>query len=468
MWQEPGHTGKTLVEAIGESLPEILVITAPDGHKDISECHVLGDDVSALMDGLKNSARQYAEIETELLADDASEAFTLAKGLLYSDILVEFEDLLPRLGLTGEDKNAKILYLALVSRLLDKPISVIVKGPSSVGKSHTVVTVLKVFPESAYYDLTGMSERVLAYSDEPVRHRILVIQEASGLSSDFGSYLLRSLLSEGRIRYAFVEKTPKGMKSRMIEREGPTGAILTTTWASLHPENETRMISITGKDDPKQTSDVLMTLAESVNGKGPSIPDLAPWHALQTWLELAGNREVTIPFAEELAKYSNPLAVRMRRDFGAVLSLIRAHAILYQYQRDEDDMGRIVATPDDYSAVYELVIDVVSEGVDATVSETVRETVEAVQNLSEFRGNKPVNLSQLADHMKLHKSAVSRRVSVAKDRGYLVDLEDRRGKPSQLVMGDPLPEDKPVLPSPESLEKNIPLYPPDKTATLQH
>ena len=34
----------------------------------------------------------------------------------------------------------------------------------------------------------------------------------------------------------------------MIEREGPTGLIVTTTALRLHPENETRMLSLTVTD----------------------------------------------------------------------------------------------------------------------------------------------------------------------------------------------------------------------------
>ena len=65
-----------------------------------------------------------------------------------------------------------------------------------------------------------MSERALAYSQEPLQHRFLVIYEAAGMQGDFVSYLVRSLLSEGRIRYETVEKARDGMRPKLIEREG--------------------------------------------------------------------------------------------------------------------------------------------------------------------------------------------------------------------------------------------------------
>src|SRR5262249_21699249 len=52
---------------------------------------------------------------------------------------------------------------------------------------------------------------------------------------------------------------------------------------------------------------------------------------------------------------------------------------------------------------------------------------------------------------KLNKSAVSRRVAAALDAGVLRNLEDRKGKPARLVLGDPLPEEIELLPRPERL-----------------
>jgi hypothetical protein len=176
---------------------------------------------------------------------------------------------------------------------------------------------------------------------------------------------------------------------------------------------------------------------------------------LQTWLELAGTREVTIPFAHELAAKASPKAVRLRRDFGAVLELIATHAMLHQAQRARDEQGRIVTTLEDYRQVYRLVLDIVSEGIQATVSRAVRETVEAVRELYQ-KHERPVTVLQVAQHLKLDKSAALRRVRVAEDLGFIVNEESRRGKPAQLVPGEPLPEEEPILPAPEELSEAEP------------
>ena len=360
--------------------------------------------------------------------------------------LNEFAGELSRIGVVGERRAAKLIYLAVTSRLFDRPVSVAVKGPSSGGKSFVVESTLKFFPPEAFYSLTAMSDRALAYSNEPLRHRHLVIYEAAGMASEFATYLIRSLLSEGRVRYETVEKTEDGLGARLIEREGPTGLIVTTTSLRLHPENETRMLSLTITDTRDQTAAVFRALAQESNRVEI---DLTPWHALQTWLA-TGPTEVAIPFADKLAQLVPPVAVRLRRDFKTVLMLIRAHALLHQASRLKDEEGRVIATLEDYAAVRDLVADLVAEGVDATVKPEVRDVVEATERLLQ-KGMIEVRQTDLTKALKLDKSAISRRVAGALDGGFLKNLEDRKGRPARLVMGDPLPANREVLPLPDQL-----------------
>ena len=177
--------------------------------------------------------------------------------------------------------------------------------------------------------------------------------------------------------------------------------------------------------------------------------DKTRWHALQTWLE-ESDHQVTIPYASALATLIPPVAVRLRRDFGALLTLIRGHAILQQAVRARDDTGRIVATLEDYGVVRELIADVVAEGVEATVPATMRETVGAIKTVMGASAQ-DVSIAGIARELKLDKAAASRRVRAALDLGFLKNQETKRGLPSRLVLGNPLPEEQPMLPTPEGV-----------------
>jgi hypothetical protein len=336
---EPDQGGDTLQEKLTscEAIHDRLHLVELGKHKDPSILHLADPEgFKERLVTVLEAAKPWTELQRAEAEATSREAWERCQELAKRpDILERFAGELAHSGVAGESRIAKLLHLAVTSRLLERPVSVALKGPSSGGKSYLVERVLSFFPKSAYYALTAMSDRTLAYSEEPIRHRFLVIYEAAGLSGEFATYLMRSLLSEGRVRYETVEKTSEGIKPRLIEREGPTGLIVTTTAVKLHPENETRLLSLTVTDTQEQTRAVMAALAGEA---GDVAPDLATWHALQVWLESAEHR-VWIPYAGKLAELIPPVAVRLRRDFWALLSLIRAHALLHRATRERDAEG---------------------------------------------------------------------------------------------------------------------------------
>jgi hypothetical protein len=363
-------------------------------------------------------------------------------------ILDRFKREIRGCGLVGEERNAATLYLILTSRLLDRQVSAGVKGHSSSGKSYTVERVVRYFPPGQVIEFTAMSERALVYSTQEFKHRTLVIYEVvalrEGIEDNLTAYFVRSLLSEGQIKYeTTVRDKNGGFTTKTITKMGPTNLVFTTTQTRVHAENETRVLSLNTDDSRAQTARVFLELANEGNGA----PDVGEWHELQRWLVDAEHR-VTIPYAQRLAEQIEPVAVRLRRDFAAVLALIRAHAVLHQLSRGRDEHGRIVATVEDFEVVRDLVSDAIATGVEATVPETVRETVAAVEALATDEG---VMARAVADKLSVDKSTASRRLRMAADGGYVRNLEDRRGKPGRWITGDPMPEDRELLPQPRNL-----------------
>jgi hypothetical protein len=347
------------------------------------------------------------------------------------------------LGVVGERTVVATTYLVATSRLLDKQASLAVKGHSASGKSHAVAAALKLFPPEALVVFTAMSSLALVYSTEEYAHRTIVIYEATALresdEDNMTAYMLRSLLSEGRLEYEVTVKGQDGgFTTKRIVKNGPTNLIITTTKVRIHGENETRMLSVTTDDSREQTGRVMAALADETERH----VDVKQWQQLQRWLAGAEHR-VTVPFARQLAELIPPVAVRMRRDFNTLLALIRAHALLHQLNRDRDPEERIVASLDDYEVVRALVAGILAEGVQTTVSPTVRETAEMVAKLDKSEG---VQATAIADALKLDKSAARRRLLAAAADGYVQNLEDKRGRPGRWRPAAALPDDVELLP----------------------
>ncbi|WP_315974918.1 MULTISPECIES: hypothetical protein [Microvirga] len=445
---EPDQGGEATLRWTRQSaLRDRIRLVRLDGFKDPSALH--------LADPERFNERWQAALAASIFWSDEDkqqqnmakkEAWTQCQELaLRPDLLDHFVTQLGHVGLVGVDREAKLLYLAVTSRILDRPISIAVKGPSSAGKSFLVETVLSFFGPSTYYALTAMSDRSLAYSKEPLQHRMLVLYEADGMNSEMASYLIRSLLSEGCVRYETVQKTSDGLTACLIERSGPTGLIVTTTRDGLHPENETRLISLTLVDTPVQTRAILRAIA--TDGQRNEV-DRSPWIALQQWIA-ASNAQVFIPFAQDLAALIPPIAVRLRRDFKLLLNLIKAHALLHQASRQRDEQGRVVVILEDYATIYGLVLESMAEGVQATISPSIRETVDAVRQIAGPEDT--ASVSEVAAYLQLDVSSASRRCQTAARRGYLRNEARSRGQTARYVIGDALPQEQAILPTVETL-----------------
>ena len=109
-------------------------------------------------------------------------------------------------GFAGSTDVPELVYLVFITGMLNRPVSLVLKGVSGAGKSFSLNAGKQFIPEDAYEQYEGMSEKALVYlKDLDLKHKHLVIGEAAGMSEGNGRALLRQLLSEGKVKYATVQ-----------------------------------------------------------------------------------------------------------------------------------------------------------------------------------------------------------------------------------------------------------------------
>jgi DNA-binding transcriptional ArsR family regulator len=354
-------------------------------------------------------------------------------------LLYRLGEVLDQLGLAGEARNSRIVYLVITSRILTSPISLTIKGESSGGKSFLVLTVLRLFP-------------ALVYSQESISHRSVVILERPGMEA--ADYNIRTLQSEGKIIFDTVERDPatNHQHTVRVEKEGPTNFIFTTTAPQIHQENETRHWSIFIDGSVEQTEAVKGKIADFY--RQGSVPvaerELAVWHTAQTLLQTA---RVAIPYAHWLAEHTPNTPLRMRRDFTRLLALIEAIALLHQYQRavqEVEGTRSVLAGLADYYIARVLVGD--SFGGDAQGRNAkVTEVVEAVSRLYQEKllngsAEPSVTAAEIAHQLGKVQSTVRRWLKPALDHGWVVEVNPAGGrKRAEHVPGQPMPDSSPLL-----------------------
>jgi hypothetical protein len=291
-------------------------------------------------------------------ADVQADAMTVLKSAeLLKTILSDIE----LSGVTGERKLAAMLYLVGTSRLLCKPVSAIIQGPSTSGKSYILDCVSKLFPPEAVFVATSITPNALYYlPDGSLSHKWIVAGERSRVEDDEraeATRALREMLSAGEITKLLPEKNKDGvLETRTVHQTGPIAFTETTTLPKLFDEDSNRCVLLQTDEREDQTRRILTATVASRAGNVDIGPIIRRHHAIQRALEQI---QIIIPFADTLAQKFPTARTEARRAFGHMLSVIESSALLHQFQRQRQD-GKIVASLQDYQLARRLLADPMS------------------------------------------------------------------------------------------------------------
>jgi len=318
------------------------------------------------------------EDEAAMTAEEQAAAMNLLRDpRLMERVLADFE----RCGVVGEETNKTVSYLAAVSRLLDKPLAIVVQSSSAAGKSSLMEAVLDFMPEEQREEYSAMTGQALFYMGQKnLKHKILAVSEEEGASR--ASYALKLLQSEGVLKIASTGKDPVSGKLVTHEYmvEGPVMIFLTTTAQDVDEELLNRCVVLSVNEEREQTRAIHRIQRESRTLDGH-------------WARRERSR--IIKLHRNAQRLLRPVAVvnnhmrddgefpdymtRTRRDHMKLLTLVEAIALLHQHQRpikrdtrDGETLEYIEATPDDVKLAEELMRRVLGPSLDELPPQTKR------------------------------------------------------------------------------------------------
>jgi DNA primase catalytic core len=317
--------------------------------------------------------------ETALMtAEEQAAAMELLRSpRLLERVLEDFE----KCGAVGEETNKKVSYLAAVSRMLAKPLAIVVQSSSSAGKSSLMEAVLDFMPEEHRESYTAMTGQALFYMGQKnLKHKILAIAEQQG--AEAASYPLKLLQSEGKLNIASTGKDPVSGKHVTHEYtvEGPVMLFLTTTAHEVDEELMNRCLVLAVNEDREQTQAIHQKQREAQTLDG---------------LKARRRRDKIVRLHRNAQRLLRPVDVvieclkerrfpdtmtRTRRDHMKFIALIQAIALLHQHQReiktsiDEDGetFEYIEATEADAKLAWELASHVLMRSLDDVPPQTRR------------------------------------------------------------------------------------------------
>ena len=260
---------------------------------------------------------------------DKTEAIAFLTGDIVAALKVDFR----AVGLVGEEAAMLTGYLALVSRKLEQPLSVLFCARSGAGKSTLQDRLCDFCPPEDLVKYTRISGQVLFYKEEKaLSHKLLAVDEEDGAAQ--AAYALRNLLSSGSLTCSVTRTDPQTGRQMADDRrvDGPTSVFLT----SAHPEaldyeTRNRFLLLTVDESREQTKRILelQRWSETLDGLVSRERRKAVYKRHHDAQRLLEPLSVVIPF--DVAFPASWLI--LRREQKKYLSLIKSIALLHQHQR---------------------------------------------------------------------------------------------------------------------------------------
>src|SRR5579885_3437827 len=293
------------------------------------------------------------EQEVALSEEERAAALGLLRDpRLLDRILEDFE----RCGVVGEETNKLASYVAVVSRLLDAPLAILVQSSSAAGKSALMEAVLAMLPEEQRVQYSAMTGQSLFYMGETdLKHKVL------------------GIASTGK------DATTGRLITQHYRVEGPVMLFLTTTAIDLDEELLNRCLVLAVDEDRAQTQAIHKKQREAQTLEG-----LLARRERDETLRVHRNAQrllkplfVANPYARELTFLDSQ--TRTRRDHMKYLTLIRSIALLHQHQRPPKTVTHrgqaleyIEVTLDDIAIANRLAHEVLGRSLDELPPQTKR------------------------------------------------------------------------------------------------
>ncbi len=433
----------------------------------------IAQDVQAAKDRKPDAPQAEQPGSDELLKEMPEDVRRDADVMLTDPLLLRrVIDDIAALSVAGERELTAGIYLIGVSRLLDRPLSAIIQGPSSSGKSYLVDKTTAMFPPEAVIRATQMTPQAL-YHLPPgsLVHKFVVAGERSRLENDDGAEAtraLRQMISEGRLHKLMPMKIEGGrIETVKIEQDGPISYVETTTLTKILDEDSNRSLLLNTDERPKQTRRIVERLASdycSAARQNDADRIIQRHYAIQRMLK---SLPVVIPYAARLGELFNSNRVEMRRAFPQTMSLIQASALLHQRQRQLDSDGCLLALPDDYQVARRLLTKPLARLLGGALSDAARRFYDrlAAWATDVFTATDVFMATDAAGHKVEHGSrrAIYGWLSELQDAGLVEVIEPGRGnKPAKWRLSGKLPDDmeqeQSGLPAVEKVFSREPLH----------
>lgn len=331
---------------------------------------------------LKDEKEKEEQGPPPLTAKEREELESFAKK---EKLTERIEELLGRAGIVGEERTRSFLFLIALSHKLAEPLHALIQGSSGSGKTRLLQQVAACMPEEKLTRLTRVSEKAFYnYPEDHFRNRLLCLEDMDGLGEE-ATFAFRELQSNGELTSSVSYKDDSGRIGQAEKRvKGPVASLACTTNGEIYEDNMSRCFLVAVDEGPEQTRRITEYQDRRAAGEVDKEQEERTKAFLQKFVRMLAPYEVKNPYAGRVRLPEE--AHKVRRLNELFQGFIKVVTVLHQYQREQDEKGRLVATKADIRVATELMLSSILLKVDE-LDGSLREFFERLKAYVEERGS---------------------------------------------------------------------------------
>jgi hypothetical protein len=367
IWYEKDGASETLIEKIGIDLPNAIIVQH-EKYKDISEMNRIVEEPEEyhqlIRDSLNNNEtaakfkwKNRQEKLEEIIEDKDYQELIKLDEKQFNEKLIED---IGKSGFAGNTSTVLASILSINSKKLKEPFHLMLLAPSSSGKSFSIHTAIKFFPENHVHIMNASTPAVFVYDTTDISKKALFVEEMDSLpqgDSPIAS-AVRSAMSKGILDYQNTKEDPAAARGRSTTEEPPrkTKSILTTGTKTPEIQTGTRILQMDVDFSTEQVQSNMRLQAFRMNG---SFYDKEPdvWKKYFEALDIKEPEdiEVIIPFSLQIVEAifeaeNKQMEERWNRDSKSLFAAISSSAIFHHKYRQKEN-EKLIAQYEDYEFV---------------------------------------------------------------------------------------------------------------------
>jgi 5S rRNA maturation endonuclease (ribonuclease M5) len=301
------------------------------------------------------------------------------------NLIKRLNDLVGQAGVVGEETNRIFLFGIASSFKMPETLHALIQGSSGSGKTHLLAKVSNFIPKEGRKNFTRVTEGSLYnYGLYDLSHQLICIEDLDGMKEE-AQLAFRELQSKGVIISSTSSKDENG-NVNAYERivYGPIASMACTTKGEIYEDNMSRCFLIAVDESHEQTLRIIQYQNKKSAGQIDEKREQQITEFLQHCIRILKPYPVINPYADKVNLPEE--AHKIRRLNGLYQAFVKQITLLHQYQRKQDNQGRLISEKEDLQTAAEIMFESIVLKVDE-LDGSLRQFYERLKQYVRTKGN---------------------------------------------------------------------------------